>query len=392
MLVGIVFTIGVEAWREVTYYQRWHDVLSSGTFPVDDVTWQYPPGAALVMLLPKLLPFAGYVPAFVACVVAVDAVVAWALARAVLTTGGPTAAPWLWVLGIPALLTTPFTRYDVIVTGVVVLGLLALRGRPRLAGVLAGLGASVKVWPAVVLLGARWRSWWWALATAVGLCAVLALTSHNAFGFLSAQSNRGLEIESVGGSVLMAAALFGYPAQVEYRYGSFEVLGPLVPQIATGCVVASAVAALWIGVWRLRTRSVGPVVAADAALTAVLLFVVTSRVISPQYVIWLVGLGAVCLVSRQTTQRPVVALIAVMVPLTSLEFPLLFNELLKGSAPAVVAVLVRNAVLLVAAVWSAVLLHRGYRRRAAEPVAVLPPPREEPAEAEQEPSERSAGR
>ena len=38
---------------------------------------------------------------------------------------------------------------------------------------------------------------------------------------------------------------------------------------------------------------VRPSTLADAAFTAVLLFTTTSRVISPQYLLWLVGLGAV---------------------------------------------------------------------------------------------------
>lgn len=37
-------------------YQGWFDVLSSGTFPLHDVTWQYPPAAALAILSPACCP------------------------------------------------------------------------------------------------------------------------------------------------------------------------------------------------------------------------------------------------------------------------------------------------------------------------------------------------
>lgn len=37
-------------------YQGWYEVLSGGTFPAADVTWQYPPAAALAILSPACCP------------------------------------------------------------------------------------------------------------------------------------------------------------------------------------------------------------------------------------------------------------------------------------------------------------------------------------------------
>lgn len=37
-------------------YQGWYEVLRTGTYPVDDVTWQYPPAAALAILSPPCCP------------------------------------------------------------------------------------------------------------------------------------------------------------------------------------------------------------------------------------------------------------------------------------------------------------------------------------------------
>lgn len=33
-------------------YQGWYEVLRAGSFPLTDVTWQYPPAAALAILSP----------------------------------------------------------------------------------------------------------------------------------------------------------------------------------------------------------------------------------------------------------------------------------------------------------------------------------------------------
>lgn len=37
-------------------YHGWYEVLKSGSFPQDDVTWQYPPAAALAVLSPACCP------------------------------------------------------------------------------------------------------------------------------------------------------------------------------------------------------------------------------------------------------------------------------------------------------------------------------------------------
>ncbi|OSC54498.1 hypothetical protein B5181_37155, partial [Streptomyces sp. 4F] len=41
-------------------YRGWYEVLRTGTFPLGDVTWQYPPAAAFAILSPALLPFLEY--------------------------------------------------------------------------------------------------------------------------------------------------------------------------------------------------------------------------------------------------------------------------------------------------------------------------------------------
>lgn len=190
------------------------------------------------------------------------------------------------------------------------------------------------------------------MLTAAGLCLALALALPHAFSFLSSQSGRGLEYESVGGSMLLAAQHFGYTGRVEFRYGSYEMVGPWVSVMCQVSLAASVLAAGWLVWWRLRARTTTPSTPADAAFAAVLLFVVTSRVISPQYLIWLLGLAAVCLVSRSTVQRPAAALVIAALPLTALEFPIFVNQGLAGHPAIVTVLLLRNLLLLLAASWS----------------------------------------
>ncbi|AWI29084.1 glycosyltransferase 87 family protein [Streptomyces tirandamycinicus] len=336
-------------------YARWYGLLLGGSFPPDDPTWQYPPGAGAVILAPALFPWLTYFQAFALLALLADAVVTVALARAGGAAGG---GVWLWTGGLPLLLHIPLARYDVQVTALAVLGLLALNGRPRLGGALAGLGAAVKLWPLLTVLGTpRGRTtrlvWASAAAAATASVAALALGLARPFGFLWQQGGRGVQIESLGGSALALVRLLGGAGRVEYRYGAFEFTGPHVPLVARASLLLTAAAFLLLLLWRLRARRWSGATPFDAALCAVLLFTVTSRVISPQYLIWLLGLAAVCLTSRHTSQRPVALLLLPATALSTLAYPVLYQDVIDVTPLGSGVVLVRNGLLLAAAVLSA---------------------------------------
>ncbi|MER7662936.1 glycosyltransferase 87 family protein [Streptomyces sp. NPDC096193] len=334
-----------------TLYRRWYEQLAHGAFPVDDVTWQYPPGAALVFLSPGPLPWLSYFEAFVALVLVSDAVITVALARA-----GVRGA-WLWVCALPLLLNIPLARYDVPVTAVAVLALLAVRTRPRLGGALAGLGAMIKIWPLLAVLGtvrgrATRSAWLSAAAAAAVLFAALAIGFSHTLDFVRQQGARGVQVESLGGTALQLARHADWSGTVRYQYGAFEFIGPYVSSVAAASLALTVVAFGWLVWWRMRARRWNPATPFDAAFAAVLLFTVTSRVISPQYMVWLLGLAAVCLTSRFTTQRPVALLMVPATVLSALAYPLLYNEVLGGTVLGCVLMVLRNGLLLTAALLS----------------------------------------
>ncbi|MFE0424230.1 glycosyltransferase 87 family protein [Streptomyces sp. NPDC058953] len=340
------------------WYEQW---LARGAFPADDVTWQYPPGAGLVLLSPGALPFLSYFHAFVALVLAADAVITVALARAgrgaAAGSGGTgsAAGAWLWVAALPLLLNLPLARYDVLVTAVAVLALLALRHRPLTGGALAGLGAMIKVWPVLTLLGTpRGRTtkeaWTAALAAATGLLAVLVVLFDNTLGFLRQQGARGVQIESLGGTVLQLARRAGWDGRVVYQYGAMEFTGPYVSSVARLALALTAAAFCWLLLWRVRARRWNAATPFDAAFAAVLLFTVVSRVISPQYLVWLIGLAAVCLTSRETVLRPAALLMVPAAALSALAYPLHYDDVIAATPLGCALMVVRNALLLTAAV------------------------------------------
>ncbi|MER5967834.1 glycosyltransferase 87 family protein [Streptomyces sp. NPDC002057] len=347
--------------REVALYEHWYGKFVQGTFPPGDATWQYPPGAGLVIMSPGVLPWLTYFQAFVALTLLADAVVTVALARA--DSARLTHGAWVWVCGLPLLLHLPLARYDVQTTALAVLALLAVTARStaahQLGGALAGIGAMVKVWPALALIGTpRGRTsreaWTAAVVTALALLATLALFFSESLGFLRQQGSRGIQIESLGGTALaLAKATGAWPGKVEFRYGALEYVGPYVSSLGHLALLLTVLALGWLLLWRLRAHRWSAATPLDAAFTAVLLFTVTSRVISPQYMIWLIGLAAVCLTSRSTVMRPVALLLIPAAALSSLAYPVLYYEVIGGTAQGLTVMVLRNGLLLAAALLAA---------------------------------------
>ncbi|OLZ70004.1 hypothetical protein AV521_16880 [Streptomyces sp. IMTB 2501] len=347
-------------------YASWYDILVHGSFPTHDTLWQYPPGAGAVLLTPGLLPWLTYFRAFVVLTLATDALVTAALVRVGRRPGRSLLGAALWTAGLPLLLHIPLARYDIQVTALAVLSLLALRRSPRAGGVLAALGAMVKVWPALVLLGtprgrATRGAWGWAAGAGFATLAFFAVSFEHPLSFLREQGGRGVQIESLGGTALSLARHAGWSGEPRFQYGAVELVGPHVRAVATACLVLTAVSFALLVLWRVRARRWSEATPFDAALCAVLLFTVTSRVISPQYMIWLVGLAAVCVTSRHTSQRPVAALVLATTALTTLEFPLRYGDVIDGTWTGCLLMLARNGILAAAAVLSFVRLWRATR-------------------------------
>ena len=353
-------------------YQGWYDVLRHGSFPRDDVTWQYPPAAALAILSPGLLPFLDYPHAFFVLAFVADLLVLALLLHAASRPGAGRRGVWVWVVGVPLLGPTVYSRYDLMVTAVAVAALLAGARRPRVAGALVAFGALVKVWPVLLLVGAvRRRTWVSAAVTAAVTAAVFLVTMPGAFAFLAFQRDRGTEVESLGSLVFHVARHHGWDGQVLLNYGSVEFLGPHVDTVSTAALALTALAFGWLLVWRLSARRFPPHTLADAAFTAVLMFTATSRVISPQYLVWLVGLAAVCLCSRSSRMAPPSALVLVACFVTVLEFPVYFADVVASDALGITLLVVRNGLLVAASLLAARSL---WRDTVSEPAPDLPAP------------------
>jgi hypothetical protein len=222
--------------------------------------------------------------------------------------------------------------------------------------VLAGIGVLFKVWPVLVLVGLRRgrpfrRAWIACAVTVVAVAAAFAVSTRNAFAFLTEQRARGIEIESLGALPFHLARYAGvWHGTAKLHYGSYEFLGPYVQTAGEIMVAVTGLAFGWLLWWRLRARKFSDDVVYDAAFAAVVLFVTVSRVISPQYMIWLLGIGGLCLTRRTTVQRLPIVLVLVACAFTVMEFPVGFGPVVRSNLPGAVVLLARNGLLVAASV------------------------------------------
>ena len=336
---------------DVRLYDWWAGNIADGFFPINDPMWQYPPLAALVFLAGYLI--APNAVGFVFLALLADlAIMTLLLIRGRELTNYLPAAIWLatpLVMG-PILL----GRFDVFPTLAAVFALLYASSAKKFGSVLA-IGALLKVWPILLLLATPKEMLtrvllWFALTFGVG-SLLLGIWWDESFSFISGQRSRGLQIESI--AALPYQLWNAGPATVAsaFQFGAIEVVAPGTTLIS---LVATLVGIALLGrlsYWRLFNK-LSEVQPADIALLALLVAIVTSRVLSPQYLVWIFGVLAVCAFNPQPNFRRIFVLIFISSGLGQLIYPGWYVNFQLGGTLAVAA----HTIRVIALVWATVLV------------------------------------
>jgi hypothetical protein len=322
-------------------YQGYGDAMVDGQVPYDDFSVEYPPAALPVFALPSVIVSRGaslddYDRAFgflmAICGAAAIALVAYALVR---DRAGPArvAVACAFVALSPlALGSVVLTRFDLWPAALVAGALaLLLAGRDRLSLGVLGFAIAAKVYPLVLL--PLFAAWVWrrrgrrealiALGVAGGVLVLfvvpfLALSPYGVWESSLRQTTRPLQLETLGsGAMLVLHHVVGVGLTMESSHGSQNLAGSAPDALA---IVQSLVEiVVLLGIWRWFAR--GPAERDRlfrACAAAVCAFVVFGKVLSPQFLIWLVPL--VVLVRGR---RGLIAcsVLAVCLVLTQLWFP-----------------------------------------------------------------------
>lgn len=344
---------------DVRLYDWWAGNIVDGFFPINDPMWQYPPLAALVFLAGYLI--APNAVGFVFLALLADlAIMILLLVRGRELANYLPSAIWLAtpVIMGPILL----GRFDVFPTLAAVVALLYASSGKKFGSALA-VGALLKVWPILLLLATPKEMLtrvllWFALTFGVG-SLLLGIWWDESFSFISGQRSRGLQIESIG--ALPYQLWNAGPATVSsaFQFGAIEVVAPGTALISLVATLVGITLLGRLGYWRLFSRLDGAQ-PADIALLALLLAIVTSRVLSPQYLVWIFGVLAVCAFNPQLNFRKIFILIAISSGLGQLIYPGWYVSFQLGGTFAVAAHTIRVFTL----VWATVLVWRNLSQHA----------------------------
>ena len=300
-----------ERYRDVHLYGIYADRFFRGELPYRDVFVEYPPGAFAVFLPPAALPSGAYNFAFktlmALCGIAALFAVALILVSLGLRGRRLYASAALFALSPIAVGPISLNTYDLFPAALTVGALAAiLRKRELLGFGLLGLAVTAKLYPLVLVPPAVAFVWTaagrrraaWSVATLAGVAAAILLpfallAPGGLWDSFHAQSSRGLQIESLGSAVLLAAHQLGlYEATVvrgATGAATRDLAGSFPDALATvsSMLQIAAVLAVWLLHLREPRSPERLVLASTAAVAGFLAF---NRFVSPRYLVWLIPL------------------------------------------------------------------------------------------------------
>ncbi|HMS37941.1 MAG TPA: glycosyltransferase family 87 protein [Arachnia sp.] len=373
--------------NDVSYYTAYLFQLQQGD---TSAMREYPMPA--VWILQAIYTLGGgweeWTPWYSATMLLLDVTVAVTLYRRTNIT-----ATLFWILFTGAQGAIMWFRFDLIPAALVAWACVLLLRRPAVSGALLGLGAAIKLWPALLIgpllapdplhRGPARRRLLGFGVTGVGL----ALASLAAVGWertvspVTWQSGRGLQIESVPATPLMWLRTFtdnpSWPISLsEYNALEIEAGSPgvgLMLAIASALTAATVALTAWLTVRLIRNlRRDDPLLQPAilfSVLAVVLATIASNKTLSPQYILWLGGPMAALLLTgmperlRRHLRVHAVALVLVGA-LTQLSYPWGAYGVMAiplGSGPETAVLVLRNLALVVLtghAVWLALVSSR----------------------------------
>jgi hypothetical protein len=350
-------------------YEPWSTAAIEGRGIVGITeTWVYPQLALVPMILAKGIAWiAGYEVAWAMLVTLCDAL-AFAMLVGRGRSRGRVTAAWFWLAFIALLGPVGMYRLDGITVPLALAGCLWLVGRPWLGSILLAVATWIKVWPAALLAAAviavRRR---WTVIGGAAVVSVLTLGAvfaaggiDHAFGFITDQTDRGLQLEAPVSAWYLWRAVVGIPGSYIYYDRdilTFQVMGPgmqTVAAVMTPLLVAAVVAVAAIGAYKAWRGASFVRLFPPLALALVLAFIVFNKVGSPQYMTWIIAPLAVGLVvDRHRWVRPA-ALGLIIAGITQVVYPMIYWGLLNAEALPAAVLTLRNTLVAVLLVWAVV--------------------------------------
>jgi hypothetical protein len=360
-----------EGSNDLRIYRAAGEQMVSGSLPYKDFFIEYPPGSLPFFVPPALFSRTDVLYDFLfanemALILLLSLVLTTLTARRLTTPSGtfyPILVAATFALCAVLLWPVAVTRYDAVVALSLAAALpLATSGgtlRAVLAYVALGFGTAAKLVPALAtlplgLLRKRDATVGYAaffLALGLFLLPAFAFGGGRFLASFAYHMERGIQIESVASSVLI---LTGGVERVTLGFGAFQVEGFAadLAKILSTPITAVLLAITLLVAWTRRKAVddgaldvLGGAYYARYASALVLAFMLGSKVLSPQYVIWLLPL--VPLSARGRSGVLLCFLFTLTAAMTSLVYPVYYDQLLALAFPGPHLLFLRNGLLIV---------------------------------------------
>jgi hypothetical protein len=191
----------------------------------------------------------------------------------------------------------------------------------------------------------RWKNTLIFLGILLGVTGFFALFDFKGavLSQLSYFANRPVQVESTISTLLWLGTLFGFPVQTVYTYGSVNMISALGGPIAILFDLLFVLGYIYIIFLQWR----GKLDIVQSCIALLLVFIVTGKVFSPQYLIWIVPLLAY---SGAFDSLWLVTWVSISL-LTTIVYPYLYTRTLSATGAPYVpgfiqSVAVRNALLV----------------------------------------------
>lgn len=347
-------------------YSGYAEHMKDGQLPYRDFVETYPPLALPVFVLPGLIAgksFGVYTEAFEA-IMLMCGLGAVGLATHMIAEMGVTGRRLAAAAGLGAL--TPvligsviLSRYDLWPTLLTIAALAAIYYEmPRTGFAFLALGVAAKAYPLVLVPLVAiyvWRSVGprVLVESMLGFIVLLLITclpfailaSHGFWMSINSQTGRPLQIESLGATPwLFAHQVLGTHLHIYFTHGSDNLDGHASLQFGSVMSVLQVGAILAVYAFFALGRATRErlFVYGSAAVCA---FIVFDRVLSPQYLLWLVPMVMIVISTRRGPHA--VGLLALSMALTQVWFPHHFVGLKHFAPLESWAVIARDLVLVV---------------------------------------------
>ncbi|HJV13609.1 MAG TPA: glycosyltransferase family 87 protein [Propionibacteriaceae bacterium] len=328
------------------YYRKINSLFSVG---LDQTLFEYPTPVVWILWLPygaSLGSRVGYLVAFVIFMLALDALFTYALWRS--GRRRHDTAIDFWLIFVPLIGPLSYLRFDMLPAVLAGGALLAARHKPWVTGALTGLGAAIKLWPAL-LIGAFMSYPPDRRSAGIAFVVVgfgLALLSLIFGGWsrlispLTWQSDRGLQVESIWATPLMLARAVrpDYWIVDISRYQAYEIFGAGVDawvMISNVATLLGLALIILLTIRAFRYDGSTPVAIGFVIVAIVAIMIITNKTLSPQYLLWLGGPMAALLAFRphaMPDEQPAINRMAgqllILALLTQLVYPLFYNSYL----------------------------------------------------------------